>query len=233
MQYKTNFSYFHKSKKTLIIGIILAVIGAFFVISKILWYDWILNAFTVVAVVGLVMVVCFFVSSVKDKELDTSAKTFISTLEAETNAKITSLERTPHILDTYIAESYVYEGEQVKEFRKGFDGSFRTEIYSASCFVACSKKLYVMTKEFSLIDESYQKTDFLALPYENVASVVLKDGYAEKTSGKKNYNVAFSWFLVTDTDGKEYTFHTHNDSLADDIINKIYMRKSKIEEQST
>lgn len=233
MQYKTNYSYFHKSKSPLIIGIILAIVGFVFFYFEILWYRWIINLFTVVMVIGLVMVIFYFVSSVKDKELDTSAKTFISTLENEANAKITSLERTPHILDTYIAESYVYEGEQVKEFRKGFDGSFRTDIYSASCFVACSKKLYVMTKEFSLVDESYQKTDFLALPYENVASVVLKDGYAEKTSGKKTYNVALSWFLVTDTDGKEYTFHTHNDSLADDIINKIYIRKSKIEEQST
>ncbi len=231
MQYKTNYSYFHKSKKPLIIGIILAVVGFVFYYFEILWYQWIINMFTVVMVVGLLMAIFYFVSSVKDKEIDGSAATFIAGLENEAKEEITSLERTPRILDTYIGESYVYEGDDVTEFKKGLDGSFRTDIYSASCFVVCSKKLYIMTKRFSLIDEKNQQTDFLALPYENLESLTLKDASVEKTYAKKNYNVSYSGFSLAEEDGEEHFYPTHNDSLADDIINKIYMRKSKLEEE--
>ena len=165
MQYKTNYSYFHKSKKPLIIGAILAVIGFVFYYFRIIWYLWAVNFFTVVMVVGLLMVIFFFVSSVKDKELDKAASTYIAGLENEVKEKIVSLERTPRILDTYIGESYVYDHNDVKEFKKGLDGSYRTDIYSASCFVVCQKKLYVMTKMFSLTDEAYQKSEFIAFPY--------------------------------------------------------------------
>ena len=230
MQYKSNYSYFHKSKKPLIIGAILAVIGFVFYYFRIIWYLWAVNFFTVVMVVGLLMVIFFFVSSVKDKELDNSAATYISGLENEAKEKIVSLERTPRILDTYIGESYVYDSEDSKEFKKGLDGTFRSDIYSASCFVVCQKKLYVMTKTFSLVDESYQKSEFMSFPYENITSVTLKDGSVEKEYGKKTYSVSFSWFSVN-ADGKEYVYPTHNDSLADDIISKIYLRKSKVEEQ--
>ncbi len=224
MDFKSNNRYFHRSYKMLYAGLPLAIIGGVVVFGKFFrWYIHVQNAFTVMFAVGIMLVLFFLVSFPRDGEFDRGIKNKIRDIRATAEQKITALEHTPHFGDNYLAEGFAY-GEGTCELKRGSDGIFRTDIYSAAQLIITVKRLYVYSMRFSTVKDETE-TDFAAIEFDSIQDVSIKEELIEVTYGKKHGAVRCAFFCIK-TDEKEYSFITHADSLADTMAKKILLRKS-------
>jgi hypothetical protein len=225
MDYKANAHYFSKSKLMLFIGVPLVIL---FILEYEFWIIdsfYAMNAFTVLGVVGFLMIIFFFVSTTKDAELDKSAKKRIKDIVQTASDKAMATDKFTKIMDTYIAESYIYEGDMVKNIKRGKDGTFRTNVYSASAFVIGAKKLFVYTLRFSLTEEKVNE-DFRVYAYPVINEVCMKDSMFQTIIKDKKHQIETHTFNIKS--GKDLlACPSHNDSLADEAIKKIYSRREK------
>lgn len=223
MDFNSNNRYFHRSYRMLYAGIPLVVIGGVVLLGKFFRrYVQIENIFTVILAVGVMLILFFLVSFPRDSEFDRGISVKIRDLRAVAEERITALEHTPHFTDNYLAEGFFY-GEGTSELKRGMDGRFRTDKYSAAQILLTAKRLYVYVMRFSTVKDETE-TDFYPIEFEAVQSVSVEELLTETDYGK-NHGVIKSALFCIKTDGAEYSFPTNADSLADVMANKIMLRK--------
>lgn len=224
MDLKSNNRYFHRSLTLLYVGAPLALIGGVAVLGNFFRrYIHVQNVFTVIFIAGIMLVLFFLVSFPRDGELDRGIKVKIRDIRAVTEERITSLEHTPHFGENYVAEGFVF-GEGTSELKRGMDGAFRTDIYSAAQIMITAKKLYVYTMRFSVIKDETE-TGFYAFDFDSVQNVEIREELCEVSYRKKAGAVKCAFFCIKTAD-KELVLPTHADSLADTMAEKIMLRKS-------
>lgn len=228
MDYKTNSNYFHKKYTMLFVFAPFCIISAVLVFGKLLHYFVLIQGFTVVMVASFLVCLFSIVSTTKDSELDSSAQITVKAIGDKAKEKINALERNPAVVGSYLAESYVYEGDDVTEFKKGRDGTYRTNMYSAANLVITSKKLYLYSIRFCLTEDKQAEMS-KALSFENIVSAEISNKYYEKIVDGMTHIVELSYIVITTKD-ETITIPTHNDSLADNLIKLIHIRKSKVAE---
>ncbi len=225
MDYKNNNRYFHRSFKLLYIGAPMIAIGAVVVFGKIFRrYVHIENIFTALMAVGALIVLFFLVSFPRDKEYDRGIREKTGGIRAAAEAKITPLEHTPHFMENYVAEGFVY-GDGTSELKRGSDGIFRTDLYTASQLIITLKKLYIYTVTFSMIKDE-TATEFISLEFDSIISASVEEELFELDYEGKHGAIRRAFFCIK-TAEKEYRLPTHNDSLADNMASKIMLRNQK------
>ncbi len=227
MEYNTNQRYFKKRLFPLYIGILMAIAGYINVFYFIFVDSLFLYNFSVVLMIlGILMVVFFFVSLVRDSELDKSAKTRIKGILDTAAEKAAAIDKHVRIMDSYVAESYVFGGDKAL-FKKGRDGTFRSNRYSATAFLISAKKLFVYSLEFSLT-ENYEDDNFRVYNYENLENLFINGDvfHAISLNGKKTYEVETHTINAV-SDGETVSYPSHDDSLADSMIAMVLNRKDK------
>lgn len=228
MEYKTNYRYFHKRMYPLFVGIALAIIGYLNVFYGFFVDSWFLyNMFVVLMVLGLIMILFFFVSSVKESELDKGVKTRIRDIVQTATDKATAADKHARIMDNYVAESYIFGKDVSTELKKGRDGTFRSNYYSASAFLISASKLFVYTVSFSLT-ESNETESFCVYTYNAIDGICLKDDVINAEIGNKAFTIDTHTIDIKSGDSLT-SYPTHNDSLADNMISMVLNRKEKCE----
>lgn len=225
MDYKTNYRYFHKSLTPLIVGIVLAILGFInwyfgFLIDS--WFTY--NLTVVVMIVGLIIVLFFLVATTRDSQYDSTVKTKIKPLLEVANEKALASDKHVKIIDDYVAESFLY-GDRATELKKGRDGSFRTDVYSATAFLISPHKLFVYNLTFSLI-ENKETESFKVFTYDAIEDISVVPKVINIQKEKNVYEINTHSIDIKTPDGI-YSFTTHNDSLADGLILKVKNRKDK------
>ena len=225
MDYKNNSRYFHRSFKLLYIGAPMFAVGAVVVFGKIFRrYLPLQNAFTALMAAGVLLVLFFMVSFPRDKEYDRGIEEETCGLRAAAEAKITPLEHTPHFMESYVAEGFVY-GENTSELKRGSDGIFRTDLYTASLLLITMKRLYIYTETFSMIKDE-KETAFIPVEFDSVLGASVEEELYELDYNGKHGAIRRAFFCIK-TAEKEYRLPTHNDSLADNMAGKIVLRAEK------
>ncbi|MGI6717061.1 MAG: hypothetical protein ACOX3X_07730 [Eubacteriales bacterium] len=226
MDYKTNNRYFHTRLYPLIVGIVLAILGFInfyygFLIDS--WFTY--NLTVVVMVMGVIMVVFFLVSLVRDSQYDETVKTKLKNFADKSTDKVMASDKHAKIIDSYVAENYVLT-EPSNELKRGRDGTFRSNYYSAASVMMTAGKVYVNTLLFCLTEEK-ETEDFVGLTYDAIEDISMVQKDLNLTSGKKEY-VVNTFFIEIKTPNGTISIPTHNDSLADGIIEKIKHRREKL-----
>ncbi len=226
MEYKTNLKYFEKSLIPIIIGVPMALVGAAQIFFHVFGYWWqVTNILTVVMVLGLLMVLFFLVSSTKGRDLDKTVAKKISHLTETAGETVLSHDKYAKIMDTYVAESYVFGNENSDRIKKGGDGTYRTNYYTASAFVITNKKLFIYSLSFSLLKD-FEEDSFKSFDYDDIDEVYMEEGVYEHDLGKKTARIT-THSLNIKAGGKLFSFPAGNDSLMDETVNKILLRKEK------
>lgn len=229
MEFKTNERYFAKRFTPLYVGIPMALLGFantfyyIFVDSLFLY-----NFFVATMIVGILMVVFFFVSLVKDSELDRGVNTRIRDIADAATEKMLAHDKHARAMESYMAESYVFDGENLL-FKKGRDGSIRSNRYAASVFLLGAKKLYVYSLTFSLTD-SFENELLDVYDYADIKDIKMEGDVLNLTppKGKKAYENALYAIKVVSSQ-RTGAYPTHNDSMADSMITKVLHRREKVE----
>jgi len=222
METKNNSRYFHRSFRLLYYGVPMAAVGAAVVFGKFFRrYNTIENAFTVLMAIGVLLILFFFVSAPRDSEYDRGIRRALADIRAEAEAKITALEHTPHFMENYLAEGFVY-GEGTSELKRGSDGIFRTDIYSASQLIITLKRLYVYTVSLDT-GSGEKKESFEPIAFDSIRSVSVKEDLFELTYKEKHGAIRRAFFCIV-TDEAELMMPTHNDALADNMASRIMIR---------
>ena len=222
MDLKNNYRYFHRSFKTLYTGIPLTVIGAAVVFGKFFRrYVHVENVFTAMMVAGVLLILFFLVSFPRDGEFDRGISVKIRDIRAAAEEKITALEHTPHFMENYLAEGFVY-GEGTHELKRGMDGVFRTDVYCATQFIITLKRLYIYSMRFSMLTDETEIT-FEHVDFDDLVSAQVKEELFPLTYNGEQGAIKRAFFTVTSKE-KEYAFPSHNDALADGMASKIMLR---------
>lgn len=219
---KKNFKkYFTQGKFLLYAGILIVATGLLlYGINYFFVHEWVLyQSSWIIAIVGVVTVICHFSIRVRDGAVDEYTHTFHSVVEQELEEYFKDSEKRPVKVFNFTSGGYALDDSTATKLVVGGDQTPRCEKYGCTALLYSPEKLYAVFGTLDLINGD-TRTEKLSVPLNEIESAELVDNsFTKEIKGKIKYCECFKMHIRTEKD--TFTFLVHNDAVTDEAIAKI------------
>ncbi len=222
MNYTAFYKYFRSKKWPVLVGLILAVIGA--LVAFIFMRQRHGMAFSTVGIVLAIVGIGFILAGLggKANPSDFSHEIDISLRDYKEKAlKAFKLEekhiRTIPLYEPYQIGEFDFTGEEPLLVKKGNDGKVRSNFYVNTLIMFAAQKLCVYSTRFSFTEDN-EKVSSNQIPYTEIDSIyVTEDSYTDEYQGVKTV-AKYAMLNVKARNGEVISFPAHNDADVDNFI---------------
>lgn len=221
MEKKSFKKYFTQSKILFYIGIGIVAAGLLlYGINYFFVHEWVLyQSSWIIAIVGIVTVICHFSIRIRDGAVDEYAHTFHSEIENELEDFFKEAEKRPVKVFNFTSGGYALDNTTATKTVVGGDQNIRCEKYSCVALLYSTERLYAVSGILDLINGDTQ-TEKITIPLNEIISVESADNsFTKPIKGKSKYCECFKMHIRTEND--DYAFLVHNDAVTDEAVTKI------------
>lgn len=226
--FKRNRKYYTTDNKMLLIGIAVTLIGLLIWLYFRWWYI-IGNLLAIIPVVGVILIFTWLGKRSSDADIDSQTEAATEGLHRFAVEKLNLYKTVNHALPPYTLAGYDFTAPSTGKLVIGRDGRARSDRFGAFAFLFTPDKLYIYTRQFSLLEEDLTENS-LAIPFLDIAKAeILEENFVHHygKDDKKSATVKNTVFSITREGGEVIRYCFHNSVDADNIIEQIERYKKQ------
>lgn len=229
MDYEKNQKYFKTANKTIpIIGAVVTVIGL--VLLLLLNYQTKMIA-TVVAIVGIVIIIAGLTSGMKDDDIDGAVASKMNTIEADASEIFKFPRRYEVLHPAVILGGYDFTRTEDSPVKRGKDLKYRNGYYCGLLINFTNDGLRILSRKFSILKDDCVEEN-LHFAWEELESSRLDEQEVSfKMVDGKDATIKVDVLKIVLKNGKTLEYCVKNTADVDETMDMIYRQCVRVKQE--